>query len=359
MWKFADAFASVGIAFPSPDFSWDFPCLQKNLSRWGKFFCQPGNPLSMARSTVLLLCGSFNPVTTAHIRLAERVASFLEEETGSLPDRIVFSPTHERYPYKRLELSRHRIAMLRTAIRSSLYSDRMEVNTLEADYEGGFQRTYVVVQKLREYYARVFSGGEASGGDVQPTEGTLGGNTACPGEAASGADSSRSGTSDIAVYIAAGTDLLRAMLNVSVWPEESVRALFRACTIIAVARDSGVGSITVSEVRRRLGEVPYLREACEAGKVVFLEQPVSSASSTVVRAAFGESGYRAYLDALGQVTTVGSAPAVAGGQGEGEGLQSISSFLDASSPQSVREEAEAFLPPGVEEYITKNGLYQS
>jgi len=317
--------------------------------------------LEMASPTVLLLCGSFNPVTMAHIRLAERVAGYLQGARGSLPDRIVFSPTHERYPFKHLELSVHRIAMLRIAIRSSVYAARMEVNSLEADYEGGFQRTYIVVQKLRDYYLRILGGAEPS-----------------PGAKAPGLAQQASGSGEpagLSMYLAAGTDLLGAMLNTSVWPEDSVRSLFQACTVVAVARDFGIGAATVPEIRNRLYAVPYLREACERGQIVFLNTPVSSASSTVVRAAFGEKGYQAYLRAFtegspsprsptgrrGEATESASGSERSERSERSEQAGSLSGGTSGasgpSSPQSIREEAEAFLPAGVEDYIIEHGLY--
>lgn len=66
--------------------------------------------------TVLLSCGSFDPVTVMHLRLFEEARDHLHEHTDRRVVAGIISPTHEAYQNKNLQSGEHRCAMVKLAL---------------------------------------------------------------------------------------------------------------------------------------------------------------------------------------------------------------------------------------------------
>jgi nicotinamide mononucleotide adenylyltransferase len=68
---------------------------------------------------VLLLCGSFSPITNFHLRMLELARDFLQRTTRFRVVRGIISPVHDAYGKKGLVGAHHRLAMCRLATQSS------------------------------------------------------------------------------------------------------------------------------------------------------------------------------------------------------------------------------------------------
>ena len=75
--------------------------------------------MSESIKTVLLSCGSFNPITNMHLRLFELAKDQLSRKTKHRVVSGIISPTHDSYQTmttKRLESAEHRCQMARLAL---------------------------------------------------------------------------------------------------------------------------------------------------------------------------------------------------------------------------------------------------
>ena len=70
------------------------------------------------RQCIMLLQGSFNPVTLAHINALESAYRYLSEVGYNITERMVV-PTSDKYEWKTLESDKHRTEMLRHAVGST------------------------------------------------------------------------------------------------------------------------------------------------------------------------------------------------------------------------------------------------
>ena len=66
--------------------------------------------------TVLLCCGSFDPITNMHLRMFEEARDHLHEHTQHRVVAGIISPTHDAYQNKHLEKSEHRCKMVRLSL---------------------------------------------------------------------------------------------------------------------------------------------------------------------------------------------------------------------------------------------------
>ncbi|TNJ30303.1 Nicotinamide-nucleotide adenylyltransferase [Giardia muris] len=188
---------------------------------------------------ILLFNGSFDPVTVAHIRSVEYAYTWLKEQ-GIVVRHIIFSPVHEKYPYKTLTAGSRRAEMLGLAFRSSPLASLMMVDTWEIEHPEGFMPTYRLIEHLKERY-------------------------------------------QLPIYIVAGTDLLLNQCDASVWPIENLKRMYAHVTFLIVPRTSNGAKFSQDEVISRLHKSPFISECFEKGRIIFLPEEVSNVSSTCVR----------------------------------------------------------------------------
>lgn len=140
---------------------------------------------------VLILNGSFNPVTKAHVHLAMKAVEHAESVMKKKVIKLLFSPVHEQYKFKKLLPSKMREKLIHLSLENTPQSfrDIAEVNydELYADHP---LYTYEVMQKLRERYPHN------------------------------------------QIYLVCGADLVAGMLIPSYWPEVNVRRVFAAVNIM-------------------------------------------------------------------------------------------------------------------------------
>ncbi|EFO61826.1 Nicotinamide-nucleotide adenylyltransferase [Giardia lamblia P15] len=200
-------------------------------------------------TALIVFCGSFNPVTKAHISIIDKAIDFINNlthddgnllETGTY--RVLISPVHDSYPWKKLAPAKNRIRMLELAIEDSRYQDLIEINTYEALIQQSFTPTYDVLCHLKEGYP------------------------------------------DKNMYFLCGADLVESMTNTAVWPAPSIEKIFHICKLLVAPRNLGTGSIETCELFRKILEHPVLHHAKENAQLFFLPDVSLDCSSSDVRA---------------------------------------------------------------------------
>ena len=93
----------------------------------------------------LIMCGSFSPITYAHLRNFEQAKDMLQEQ-GIVVERGILSPVSDGYRKKDLASAEHRVAMIRLAVADS---DWLEVNTWESDRKD-FVLTYQALGEIKK-----------------------------------------------------------------------------------------------------------------------------------------------------------------------------------------------------------------
>uniref|UniRef100_A0A8C4Q4S8 Nicotinamide/nicotinic acid mononucleotide adenylyltransferase 2 n=1 Tax=Eptatretus burgeri TaxID=7764 RepID=A0A8C4Q4S8_EPTBU len=100
---------------------------------------------------ILLACGSFNPVTRAHVHMFETARNFLHQTARYIVIGGIISPVHEGYRKQGLISSQHRLSMCQLAVQNS---DWIRVDPWEC-YQETWQPTCNVLQHHRELMKRV------------------------------------------------------------------------------------------------------------------------------------------------------------------------------------------------------------
>lgn len=212
----------------------------------------------MPRPPVVLVCmGCFDPVTRAHILLVEYAHDWLAHEKRSIT-RILFSPAHDNYPYKRLAPSIHRVAMLRLAIAESKLSHIMDVDTGEAECTQGYQPTYAIVENLKQRYE------------------------------------------EAQIYIVAGMDLLYSQCDERTWNPANVKRLYSLVSAVIVPRDGGAGGVSQKKVIDKVKQLSYLDEPYRNGRILILNKSVSEISSTAAKEALRRRSGTMCVDSVQQ-----------------------------------------------------------
>ncbi|KAL5471043.1 hypothetical protein EMCRGX_G029117 [Ephydatia muelleri] len=73
----------------------------------------------MKSRIVLVLCGSFNPITHLHLRMFERARDILQQTGKYKVEGGIISPVHDAYGKKGLAEAKHRVAMCDLAVQTS------------------------------------------------------------------------------------------------------------------------------------------------------------------------------------------------------------------------------------------------
>lgn len=199
-------------------------------------------------TAIIVFCGSFNPATKAHISIIDKAIDFISDLTdgaGCLLEtgvyRVLVSPAHDSYPWKKLAPAEDRIRMLKLAIEDSRYQDIIEVNTYETLIQKSFTPTYDVLCHLKEGYP------------------------------------------DKNMYFLCGADLVESMTDTTVWSASSIEKILNICRIIVAPRNLGSGSIETCELFRKISEHSILSNAKERDQLFFLPEVALDCSSSAVR----------------------------------------------------------------------------
>ena len=132
--------------------------------------------------SVLVVSGCFNPVTKAHVRLAEKAYEHALSINMEVK-KIIFSPVHDSYPYKHVMPGVHRVEMLKLAISSSQLRDLMDINYDEVFNPNGYVPMDEQLDQLHE-------------------------------------------KTQSQITVVSGADLVSGMSNPDYWPEEDVRRFY-------------------------------------------------------------------------------------------------------------------------------------
>lgn len=91
---------------------------------------------------IIIFGGAFNPITNAHLTLAEHITNEFDVE------KVIFMPVGDLYAKKGLISSQHRLNMLREVVASN---DKFEVSTIEID-STKIMRTYDTLNTIKSMY---------------------------------------------------------------------------------------------------------------------------------------------------------------------------------------------------------------
>lgn len=95
---------------------------------------------------VLLLQGSFDPVTLAHVSMFTMAYSYLINNGYSITEKFII-PTSDKYEWKTLQSNEHRLNMLMLA----LYGTDILISDVEMEHNR-WLRTNEVMKRLKESY---------------------------------------------------------------------------------------------------------------------------------------------------------------------------------------------------------------
>uniref|UniRef100_A0A7S0ZBL5 Nicotinamide-nucleotide adenylyltransferase n=1 Tax=Timspurckia oligopyrenoides TaxID=708627 RepID=A0A7S0ZBL5_9RHOD len=181
---------------------------------------------------VLVSCGSFSPITYAHLLLLETAKNFISSELKLSVLKGVISPVNDAYPKRGLVSSKDRIEMCKLAINDSTW---IEVDTWEAE-QSEYIRSYKVLQHIKQSIPETIQ-------------------------------------NETQMMFVCGTDFVHGMSNTNLWPTESVKRLLQETKLLVQYRPNA-HSLDLDwlepQLRNRIIELPST-------------SPYSSISSTLVR----------------------------------------------------------------------------
>lgn len=191
--------------------------------------------MNMSKSVYLILAGSFNPVTIAHLRMLELAREHVVEKLGGKVEKAIISPVGDFYPEKKLVSASLRIQMLRAAVSGQEW---IEVDDWESK-----EKQWTRTRDLLSHYQQRF------------------------------------GPQSAVIYVA-GTDLIHSFAKPGLWQDEHIREILTQHGILVVKR---AGSEDISGVH------PVLREEEAARGLTTLEEWMPNGiSSTLLRQALKE-----------------------------------------------------------------------
>lgn len=160
---------------------------------------------------VILLTGSFNPVTIAHLRMLELVRDYYHLRSIQVLEGII-SPVSDSYGKPGLAKVDYRIEMLKAAIKNDKW---LRVDTWEAE-KSTWTRTKLVLDHHHELAKQRF-------GD------------------------------DVGIRLLSGADVVRSMLKPNVWLPQDIDDIMTkygvACITRLTAPESGQGGATIPDVK--------------------------------------------------------------------------------------------------------------
>lgn len=196
------------------------------------------------KPAVLVLCGSFSPITLVHLRVLERAKEELERFHSFDVIGGFLSPVSDCYVKSSLIAAHHRLQMCILATESSTW--------IRADSWESSQSSWTTTIELLKHYKGSFS-------------------------------------SNVSIILVVGSDLFATFLNRSLWPAHQLMEIFSNYTVVVVER---LGSIDSELVFNQLAT--EFKEAIE-NVVLCREYFEWSLSSTAVRLMLKDSFSVKYL----------------------------------------------------------------
>lgn len=189
----------------------------------------------MSKPVYLVLAGSFNPVTIAHLRMLELAREHVVNKLGRPVEKAIISPVGDFYPEKKLVPARLRVEMLRAAVSGEEW---IQVDDWESQ-----QEQWTRTRDLLSHYQQQF------------------------------------GPQSAVMYVA-GSDLIHSFSRPGLWQEEHIRQILTQHGILVVKR---AGSEDIAGVH------PVLKEQEASRGMTSLEEWMPNAiSSTLLRQALKE-----------------------------------------------------------------------
>lgn len=145
---------------------------------------------------VLVLCGSFSPVTNCHLRLFELARDCLQKSGKCVVESGILSPVHDAYGKKGLVACHHRVAMCRLATKSS---DWIKVDPWETE-----QEEWTVSYKVLQHFQK----------QVSQTR----------------------GMEDARVKLLCGADLLESFATPDLWSDEDIKGIIGEFGLVVSSR---------------------------------------------------------------------------------------------------------------------------
>ena len=155
----------------------------------------------MLKTAILIACGSFSPITYAHLRMFEMAKDVLND-LGYTVEKGYLSPVSDSYKKKGLAQAKHRIVMIELAIATSPW---LQCSTWEAEQEG-FTPTAQVLRYISDSH-------------------------------------NRSHSSKAQVFFVAGSDLVKTFLDEKSWAREDIRQLTEMYQTIVIQRKMDVEDV--------------------------------------------------------------------------------------------------------------------
>lgn len=159
---------------------------------------------------ILVATGSFSPISTGHVRLMELAYEKLKTQFKEPITKLLFSPVHEAYTYKKVIPSEYRIEMIKLAYQNSKYRKLFDINYDEVLNKSGYLPTYQVMLNLKNKYH------------------------------------------ESRIIVIGGADFLAGMANMQYWPQDNVEKLFSAVSVVIFSREYGNGSMTREKLERTI-----------------------------------------------------------------------------------------------------------
>lgn len=148
---------------------------------------------------ILVSCGSFSPITFAHLRMFEMARDHLGRNNFSVISGII-SPVSDHYKKEGLISSHHRINMCKRACTTS---DWITTNVKEANAPT-YTRTVKVLENMKKMYAK--------------------------------------NDPDVRVFLLAGTDLVESFNTPGLWSDVDISTIKNEYGLVVIEREGKTGA---------------------------------------------------------------------------------------------------------------------
>ncbi|GAB0087492.1 Nicotinamide-nucleotide adenylyltransferase [Sergentomyia squamirostris] len=171
----------------------------------------------MLPKVILIACGSFSPPTPMHFRMFEIARDYFQQMGTHEVIGGIVSPVHDSYGKKGLVASKHRIAMLRMALKTSEW---IRISDWESSQDG-WTRTRVTLQYHQNYINSMLN----DVNNVETIPGWLPGNL-----------KQMTTTGSVQVKLICGADLLESFSVPGLWENDDIEAILGHHGIVVISR---------------------------------------------------------------------------------------------------------------------------
>ncbi|XP_067656249.1 nicotinamide/nicotinic acid mononucleotide adenylyltransferase 3-like isoform X1 [Haliotis asinina] len=187
--------------------------------------------MASTAKVVLLACGSFNPVTNMHLRMFEIARDSLQRTGRYTVIEGIISPVSDNYGKKDLLSAKHRIAMLKLALKSLEW---VRCDTWETEQEN-WNETAKVLRHHQEVLDNLYNT------NVKPTPTKRRKKVRNYEDEADNAPSPKITVNDtdipIQLRLLCGADLLQSFGEPGVWAEEDIEYILSKHGLVCITRE--------------------------------------------------------------------------------------------------------------------------